>query len=70
MSNQPSPFLFKRENFIIAAIGIAMMIIGYFLMSGDTDIYSAAKITVAPLLIVGGFIVEIFAIMYKPKKSE
>ena len=57
MSNQPSPFLFKRENFIIAAIGIAMMIIGYFLMSGDTDIYSAAKITVAPLLIVGGFIV-------------
>ncbi|MEI9933836.1 MAG: DUF3098 domain-containing protein [Ferruginibacter sp.] len=36
----------------------------------DSDIYSTRRITVAPAVILIGFIIEIFAIMKKPKKSE
>ena len=58
-------------------IGLVIMAIGFFLMAGgksgdpgvfnDSDVYSTRRITIAPILIVGGLVVEIFAIMKKPK---
>lgn len=35
----------------------------------DSDVYSTTRITIAPLLIVAGLVIEIFAIMKKPKES-
>ena len=53
------------------------MALGFFLMAGgksnnpnvfnDKDVYSPMRITIAPILIVAGLLVEIFAIMKKPK---
>ncbi len=58
-------------------IGLVILALGFFLMAGgkssdpnvfnDKDIYSPIRITIAPILIVAGLIVEIFAIMKKPK---
>ena len=58
-------------------IGLVILAIGFVLMAGgkssnpdvfnDKDIYSPMRITVAPILIVGGLLIEIFAIMKKPK---
>ena len=72
--------LFGRENYKWMIIGIVVMAIGFFLMAGgkspdptkfaDNDIYSPMRITVAPLLIIGGFVIEIFAIMKKPKDNK
>ena len=69
--------LFGRENYMWMLIGLAILALGFFLMSGgkNTDpnvfffflVYSTTRITIAPILIITGFIVEIIAIMKKPK---
>jgi hypothetical protein len=70
--------LFGKENYRWMLIGAAVIALGLFLMSGgkskdpnvfDThSVYSATRITLAPILIVGGLLIEVFAIMRKPKK--
>lgn len=63
---------FGRENFILMAVGFAIIIIGYILMSGDTNIYSFRKITLAPLVVMAGYALEVYAILKTPssRKSE
>lgn len=69
--------LFTKDNYKWMLIGLVILAIGFFLMAGgkstnpsafnDKDIYSPMRITVAPILIVAGLLMEIFAIMKKPK---
>lgn len=69
--------LFDKGNYRLMLIGLVIMIAGFLLMVGGKSddpkvfdaeaIYSFQRITLAPILIVGGLIVEIFAIMKKPK---
>ena len=69
--------LFGKENYKWMLIGLVIMAIGFFLMAGgkssdpnvfnDKDVYSTTRITIAPILIIAGLIIEIFAIMKKPK---
>ena len=69
--------LFTKDNYMWMLAGIVVMVIGFFLMAGgkspdatkfdDNDIYSTTRITIAPILIMAGFVIEIFAIMKKPK---
>jgi len=70
-------FLFGRKNYMLMAIGIALIIIGYLLMSGgaskttDTfnyDMFSTLRIRIAPLVVLIGFGVEVWAILAKPNK--
>ncbi len=71
------PALFGKDNFIWMAIGLVVLALGFFLMSGggsadpnvfnEKEIYSPIRITLAPLLIIIGFIIEIYALMKKPK---
>lgn len=69
---------FGKTNFILLAIGMAIVIIGFILMSGDAstveaynpDIFSATRIKVAPAVTFLGFISIIVAIVYKPKDKE
>ncbi|MES2848812.1 MAG: DUF3098 domain-containing protein [Bacteroidota bacterium] len=73
----PAKPLFTKDNYVLMLAGIVVMAIGFFLMAGgksanpndfkDAEIYSHTRITIAPLLIVTGFVIEIFAIMRKPK---
>lgn len=68
--------LFTRDNYIWMAIGAVIIAIGMFLMSGgknpdpnafDTSlVYSDTRITIAPIVILLGFVVEIYAIFRKP----
>lgn len=67
--------LFTKDNYKWMAIGLVVMIIGYFLMAGgksadpnvfnDNEIYGFRRITLAPILIIAGLIIEIYAIMKK-----
>lgn len=72
-------FVFERKNYIIMLIGLGLMALGYILMIGggsdDPNVFNPAifntqRLTVAPLLIIAGIIVEIYAILYKPKASK
>jgi hypothetical protein len=74
---QEAAKLFGKENYIIMITGIVIMALGFILMAGgksadptkfnDDEIYSTTRITIAPILILTGFIIEIFAIMKRPK---
>jgi len=69
--------LFGKENYLWMLAGLAVLALGFFLMNGgkstdpkvfDTkEVYSTTRITIAPILIIAGFIIEIIAIMKKPK---
>ena len=69
--------LFGRENYMWMLIGLAFLALGFFLMAGGKssdpnvfdpkEVYSTTRITIAPMLIITGFIIEIIAIMKKPK---
>ncbi len=78
VKNEPvKNILFTKENYKWMIIGLVILALGFFLMAGgkssnpnvfkDQDIYSPMRITIAPILIVAGLLVEIFAIMKKPK---
>ena len=47
--------------------GLLIIIIGFVLMYGKEDIYDFRKTTLAPIVVILGFVIEIFAIMKKPK---
>ena len=69
--------IFEKENLWWMLAGIVIMAIGLILMSGGSSddpsqfhpdqVYSTRRITVAPILIIAGLVVEIFAIFRKPK---
>ncbi len=70
---------FGPINYIMMVAGIVILAIGYILLSGggsddpntfNPAMFDARRLTVAPILIVLGFVVEIFAIMFKGKKNE
>ena len=70
-------FAFGRMNYILMAIGMAVVIIGFLLMSGsgstDTnynpDIFSARRIKVAPVVCLLGFVSMIYAVVHRPKSD-
>ena len=69
-------FALGRENYKLLAIGFAIIVAGFLLMLGgkspspdkfSDDIFSFRRITLAPILILAGYVIEIFAIMKRPK---
>ena len=71
-------FAFDRVNFILLAIGMAIVVIGFILMSGapsteesfNPDIFSAMRVKVAPVVCFLGFVSMIYAIVRKPKDNN
>lgn len=71
-------FAFTKTNYILTAVGMAIIIIGLILMTGpnctndyfEPDIFSARRIKVAPIVTLIGFITVIGAIVYKPKADK
>jgi len=69
-------FAFQKENYKYMFIGLALLALGFLIMIGGgsdtTDKFSPAifdfrRITLAPILILAGYGVEIYAIMKRPK---
>ena len=72
-------FALGKENYKLMAIGFAVIIIGFILMAGggsddpkvfNPDIFSFRRITLAPVILLIGFLFEIYAIMKKPKEEN
>ena len=72
--------LFGKENYRWMVIGIAVMALGLFLMAGGKskdpnvfdpkEVYSFTRITLAPILILAGLELEVFAIFKRSKSSD
>jgi hypothetical protein len=77
MSEKQPSGLFGKENYMWMAIGMAVILVGILLMAGgkssdpnvfaDNEVYSTRRITIAPILILLGLLIEVFAIMKKAK---
>lgn len=78
-SKTPSTFMFNKDNYTLMILGIVVVIIGFLLMIGSNnvnpnifptdEIYSFRRITLAPLVVMIGFGIEIFAILKKPAEA-
>ncbi|MBL0308484.1 MAG: DUF3098 domain-containing protein [Bacteroidetes bacterium] len=72
-----TPFIFDRTNYIIMAVGVVVILVGFMLMSGGAtndpnvfpkeEIYSFRRITLAPIVVLIGFALEAVAILKRPK---
>ena len=71
-------FAFKKQNYMLLLVGITLICAGLLLMIGggsddptvfSDKIFDFQRLTLAPILIATGFIVEIFAIMHKTKQN-
>ena len=68
-------FAFDKVNYILLALGMAVVVIGFLLMSGsgssetayNPDIFSARRIKVAPVVCLLGFVSMIYAVVRRPK---
>ena len=68
-------FAFDKMNFILLAVGMAIVVVGFLLMIGpnstesafEPDIFSARRIKVAPIVCLIGFVSMIYAVIRKPK---
>ena len=69
-------FAFGRENYVIMLVCLAVIIVGFMLMSGgkstdpnvfNEDIFSFRRITLAPIVVLLGYGIEIYAIVKKAK---
>jgi hypothetical protein len=68
-NSTPIKFIFDKSNYRLFIIAIAVVILGFILMSGTTDIYSNTKIVLAPLVVLAGFALGFFAILKKPSSN-
>ena len=67
----------SKKNYIILIIGSILIIAGYILMSGEgstpaaynPDIFSGLRIKVAPVVCLTGYLINIFGILYRPRRS-
>ena len=72
--------LFDKGNYMWMLIGIGIMILGFLLMAGGrspnpneflpNEVYGSRRITIAPIIILIGLVVMIYAIFKTPKNSE
>lgn len=69
---EKSSLPFKKTNYVIMLIGIALITIGFIIMANDSETYGFGffGITLGPIIVLSGFIIEIFAITFRPKSKK
>ena len=74
-----STFIFEKKNYLIMAIGLIVIALGFITMSGggsdnpavfDPSIFNFRRIHLAPALVLLGFAIEIYAIQVNPKTDK
>jgi uncharacterized membrane protein len=66
-----SPLPFKKQNYIIMLVGILLITIGFIIMANDSEQYGFGffGLTLGPVIVMLGFIIEFVAIFYKSKSE-
>lgn len=76
---QKETFALGWENYKLMLIGLVVIVLGFLLMMGggsddpevfNPEVFNFRRITLAPMIVLAGFLFEIYAIMKKPKTSE
>ncbi|MBO4481381.1 MAG: DUF3098 domain-containing protein [Bacteroidales bacterium] len=73
------PPLFRKVNYILMAVGVVILVIGYICLRGggaespnefSYALFDTRRLDVAPILMLTGLVIEIFAIMWHPRKKK
>lgn len=61
---------FSKKNYIIMLVGLAVLAVGFVIMSLDKDDYGFGflGLTLGPIVVMSGFLIQFFAILSKPKQ--
>jgi hypothetical protein len=63
---------FGKRNYQLMAIGFAVIALGFIIMTLDKNPHGFGflGLTLSPIIVVSGFILEVFAILYTPKENK
>jgi len=63
---------FGKRNYQLMTVGVILLVIGFTIMALDKDPYGFGfmGITLSPIIVLSGFITEIFAILHTPKEKR
>ncbi len=76
---QKPEFIFQKKNYLVMAIGLAFLVLGFILMSGggsddpnvfNPEIFNFRRIRLAPTLVLIGLGIQIYAILLNPHKKN
>lgn len=77
LHKQDLNFVFEKKNYLFMGIGLAVIALGFILMSGggsedpnvfNPEIYSFRRIRLAPAIVLLGFAIQVYAILLNPRK--
>lgn len=78
-SKGDGPILYDKFNYILMVTGVLFIIAGFAFMAGGknpdpnvfdaAEVYSFNRITLAPILVVIGLVIEIFAVLKRPSQE-
>lgn len=70
MSNKGLPF--GKKNYMIMLAGLAVLIVGFVVMSLDSEPYGFGFVglTLGPIIVMTGFMIQFFAILHNPGKDK
>ncbi|MDR1406248.1 MAG: DUF3098 domain-containing protein [Prevotellaceae bacterium] len=79
-AKQTAWFAVDKQNYKYIALGFGVIVLGFLLMLGGrsdnpdvfdgSKLFSFTRVTLAPVVVIAGFVIEIYAIMRKPKTTE
>ncbi len=61
--------LFDRQNYVLLLLGVLAVVIGYAAMRIENEVDGFISLYVAPLLILGGYLEIVYAILRRPKQA-
>ena len=69
---EKNKLVFGKLNYLLMIAGVLLLVIGLYVMSLDKEEYGFGSLglTVGPLIVLLGFVVEFFAIFLKPKNNS
>ena len=78
-NSETMEFVFGKRNYLFMGLGVVLIILGLVLLSGGGSenpaefseaIFNTRRMKIAPVVMLAGFVLEIYAIMYRPKQAE
>lgn len=61
---------FGKKNYVIMLVGVGLLVLGFTVMSLDNELFGFGfmGLTLGPVIVMSGFIAQLFAILHNPKK--
>lgn len=68
-SARSSEMVFASRNYKLLIVGVLLVVIGYVIMALENEVDGFISLYIAPLLILGGYLEVIYAILWRPKSN-